>query len=102
MFCLPAGQGRALLRAVRGVVPQPAHCPALGEHLGLDQTPRAVADPLCDPGKLVKSGSLEVAVSQSVGKTDLWRYAKYRQHKSRSHTAPFRFLLHEGKQSASF
>lgn len=78
------------------------HTALLWEHLGLDQTPCAVADPLRDPGKLVKSGSLEVAVSQSVGKTDLWRYAKYRQHESRSHSAPFRFLLHEGKQSASF
>lgn len=54
----------------------------LQQHLELDKMICTMANPLHDQGKLVKSSSIGVTVSQSVGNIDLCSYAKYGQQKS--------------------
>lgn len=68
------------------------------EQLGLDKRLCSGANPLSDEGKLGKSGSIEVTLSQSVGKIDLCRYAKYGQHKSSPICHPLDSFSMEGNK----
>lgn len=67
-------------------------------HLGLGKMLCTVVNPLHDKGQLVKSSSIGVTVSQSVGKIDLCRHAKYGQHKSRPIQHPLDSLSVKGNK----